>query len=198
VNILSRIRGSVTNNNGFWIGWLDLSALGLQLQSIITSQDYECLLFHCDEWRTKNSSSLFLLPWMTSVWRITPPCVPHQSYFTTDGLPPISSFWRQVPFKVKVKVTLRLTVSQSVCLGVEPRLGLMTRCFFLFETVSNRICYVSKKICNVSNEMCNTCATSYVTANNSRPMAYLILNVYVNERIQKWCLFYSQNKIVHC
>jgi hypothetical protein len=36
--------------------------------------------------------------------------------------------------KVKVKVTLRLTVSQSVCLGVEPRLGLMTRCFFLFES----------------------------------------------------------------
>jgi hypothetical protein len=24
--------------------------------------------------------------------------------------------------------------SQSVCLGVEPRLGLMTRCFFLFES----------------------------------------------------------------
>jgi hypothetical protein len=35
---------------------------------------------------------------------------------------------------VKVKVTLRLTVSQSVCLGVEPRLGLMTRCFFLLES----------------------------------------------------------------
>jgi hypothetical protein len=35
---------------------------------------------------------------------------------------------------VKVKATLRLTVSQSVCLGVEPRLGLMTRCFFLLES----------------------------------------------------------------
>jgi hypothetical protein len=31
----------------------------------------------------------------------------------------------------RVRVTLRLTVSQSVCLGVEPRLGLMTR--YLFE-----------------------------------------------------------------
>jgi hypothetical protein len=29
---------------------------------------------------------------------------------------------------VQVQVTLRLTVSQSVCLGVEPRPGLMTRC----------------------------------------------------------------------
>jgi hypothetical protein len=35
--------------------------------------------------------------------------------------------------QVKVKVTLRLSVSQSVCLGVEPRLGLMTRCFFLLK-----------------------------------------------------------------
>jgi hypothetical protein len=30
---------------------------------------------------------------------------------------------------VRVRVTLRLTVSQSVCLGVEPRLGLMTTYF---------------------------------------------------------------------
>ena len=36
----------------------------------------------------------------------------------------------------KVKVTLRLTVSQSVCLGVEPRLGLMTRFFFLYMKVT--------------------------------------------------------------
>jgi hypothetical protein len=33
---------------------------------------------------------------------------------------------------VKVKVTLRLTVSQSVSLGVEPHLGLMTRYLILF------------------------------------------------------------------
>jgi hypothetical protein len=38
------------------------------------------------------------------------------------------------PSQSQVKVTLRLTVSQSVCLGVETRLGLMTRCFFLFES----------------------------------------------------------------
>jgi hypothetical protein len=34
---------------------------------------------------------------------------------------------------LKVKVTLRLTVSQSVCLGVEPNLGLVTRYYFLSE-----------------------------------------------------------------
>jgi hypothetical protein len=36
--------------------------------------------------------------------------------------------------KVKVKVTLRLTVSQSVSLGVEPHLGLMTRYLLLFDS----------------------------------------------------------------
>jgi hypothetical protein len=30
------------------------------------------------------------------------------------------------------QVTLQLTVSQSVCLGVEPNLGLLTRVFFFF------------------------------------------------------------------
>jgi hypothetical protein len=34
---------------------------------------------------------------------------------------------------IQVKVTLRLTVGQSVCLGVEPRLGLMTRYLFLLK-----------------------------------------------------------------
>jgi hypothetical protein len=32
-----------------------------------------------------------------------------------------------VSVRVRVRVSLRLTVRQSVCLGVEPRSGLMTR-----------------------------------------------------------------------
>jgi hypothetical protein len=36
--------------------------------------------------------------------------------------------------QVKVKVTLRLTVSQSVSLGVESHLGLMTRYVLLFDS----------------------------------------------------------------
>jgi hypothetical protein len=36
-------------------------------------------------------------------------------------------------FQVKVKVTLRLTVSQSVSLGVEPHPGLMTRYLLHFD-----------------------------------------------------------------
>jgi hypothetical protein len=38
-----------------------------------------------------------------------------------------------VSVQVRVKVTLRLTVSQSVCLGVEPNLGQLTRVYFLLE-----------------------------------------------------------------
>jgi hypothetical protein len=48
------------------------------------------------------------------------------------------SLWRYLtppPHRfVKVKVTLRLTVSQSVSLGVEPHLGLMTRYLLLFDS----------------------------------------------------------------
>jgi hypothetical protein len=36
--------------------------------------------------------------------------------------------------KVRVKVTLRLTVSQSVSLGIEPHLGPMTRYLFLSDS----------------------------------------------------------------
>jgi hypothetical protein len=39
--ILSRVPGSVTNNNGFWIGWLDLLALRFQLQRIIRAHNQE-------------------------------------------------------------------------------------------------------------------------------------------------------------
>jgi hypothetical protein len=43
------------------------------------------------------------------------------------------------PFLVKVKVTLRLTVGQSVSLGIEPHLGLMTR-YLLFLRVTVLFC----------------------------------------------------------
>jgi hypothetical protein len=42
--------------------------------------------------------------------------------------------------KVKVKVTLRLMVSQSVSLGVEPHLDLMTRYLLLFDSYGLVLC----------------------------------------------------------
>jgi hypothetical protein len=41
-----------------------------------------------------------------------------------------------VATRVRVRVTLQLTVGQSVRLGVEHRLGLMTRYLFLYESCS--------------------------------------------------------------
>jgi hypothetical protein len=43
------------------------------------------------------------------------------------------AFFSRHLLSVKVKVPLRLTVSQSVCLDVEPLLVLMTRCMLLFD-----------------------------------------------------------------
>jgi hypothetical protein len=40
---------------------------------------------------------------------------------------------RTYKVRVRVRVTLQLTVSQSVCLGVEPNLGLLARDFFFFK-----------------------------------------------------------------
>jgi hypothetical protein len=39
----------------------------------------------------------------------------------------------QIHVQIQVQITLRLTVCQSVNLGVEPRLGLMTRCLLLLN-----------------------------------------------------------------
>jgi hypothetical protein len=47
--------------------------------------------------------------------------------------------------EVEVKVTLRLTVSQSVSLGVEPHLGLMTRYILLFDNYG--LAFVWRPLC---------------------------------------------------
>jgi hypothetical protein len=48
-------------------------------------------------------------------------------------LPSLLTYFRRVQLSTP-KVILRLTVSQSVSLGVEPRLGLMTRYVLLFDS----------------------------------------------------------------
>jgi hypothetical protein len=63
------------------------------------------------------------------------------------GLPhyraqPVNAVWGNSQVRsgqVRVRVTLQLTVSQPVCLGVEPNLGQLTRVYFLLE-ISFRQC----------------------------------------------------------
>jgi hypothetical protein len=91
--ILPRVYGSVTNNIGFWIRWLDLLMPSFTIalnhiqwhiqQLTITDYlqlapvwlDYDCLLFYCDwlrsdlrvnyEWRM-NYESILMYEWMRS------------------------------------------------------------------------------------------------------------------------------------
>jgi hypothetical protein len=58
-NVLLCVRGSVANNNWFWIGWFDLLALLLQLQSIITAHN---------QWLTNTRSILY---WTANVFSST-------------------------------------------------------------------------------------------------------------------------------
>jgi hypothetical protein len=45
-SVLSRVYGSVTNNNGFWIGWLDFKCKLLKLiHEVVNNTVYTCLLF---------------------------------------------------------------------------------------------------------------------------------------------------------
>jgi hypothetical protein len=53
-----------------------------------------------------------------------------QSHVTTDG----QSVYLGVKITFKVKVMLRLVVSQSACLGVKITLELVTRYYFLSES----------------------------------------------------------------
>jgi hypothetical protein len=55
------------------------------------------------------------------------------------SLPIIDLYVPESETQVKVKVTLRLTVSQSVSLGVEPHVGLMTRYLLIFERLKSKL-----------------------------------------------------------
>jgi hypothetical protein len=94
-SLFSRVRGSVINNNGLWIEWLDLLTPSCtvtinynHLQSSHSSTaedslhsllDYECHLFYCDwlcsdlligrffyEWFTRNHAWLLIYEWTTT------------------------------------------------------------------------------------------------------------------------------------
>jgi hypothetical protein len=113
----------VTNNNGFWIGWSDLLPTSLQLQLIITAHN-QCL------------SKIRSIPcWTTSVFSstVTDLVLIYESV-TYESRRTNKLSWTENSNQVKVKETLRLTVSRSVGLGLEPHLGPMTRYLFLSDS----------------------------------------------------------------
>jgi hypothetical protein len=98
--ILSRIGVGVTDNNGFWIRWLGLLALRLQLQPIITAHNqWLPKIRSIPYWSTcvfsspvtnaeqKNKCSLLELPSdliTTPVWRMLSWCTNELSFITSD------------------------------------------------------------------------------------------------------------------
>jgi hypothetical protein len=80
----------VTNNTGFRIGWLDL----------LTS--FTITLNHNQFTITHNTSAQFwsdLSLFWSELWLTVTELVQSQSYFTTGGLSPISSSWRQASWE---------------------------------------------------------------------------------------------------
>jgi hypothetical protein len=89
-------------------------------------------------WPLPAQSFLVLVPWdlrpyfTVSDLRLPFPSPPTTRRFTVELFDPASTRVTKLS-EVEVEVTLRLTVSQSVGLGVEPHMGLMTIYKFLFD-----------------------------------------------------------------
>jgi hypothetical protein len=88
---VSRVYGIVTNNNGFWIGWLDLLTPSFTASLLHNQSSVESFLLAC---RGLAPYSFSFYDWLLSQSQ-------SQSYFTTGCLPPISSSWCRVPWDLR-------------------------------------------------------------------------------------------------
>jgi hypothetical protein len=65
-DLLSRVRGSVTNSNGLWIGWLDLLTLLLQSVLIAISLQQLTINLQPNPWLPRARSVLILVLRLTA------------------------------------------------------------------------------------------------------------------------------------
>jgi hypothetical protein len=93
-----------------------------------------CRAPHWGPW--PDFSFSFLLPDNCFALRLGAPSLTRgrgrsRSYFTTDG---VSQYVLVLGTTLEPEVTLRLMVSQPVCQGIEPTLGLVTKYYFMSES----------------------------------------------------------------
>jgi hypothetical protein len=105
----------------------------------------------------------------------------------------------------KVKVTLRLMVSQSVNLGVEPHLGLMTRCLLLFDSYG--LVFVGRPLWREDGSVFCICCWPLPAQSFSGPSSLGLATTFYRlrfetslfvasyarwmNRIHEWTLFYN-------
>jgi hypothetical protein len=102
---------------------------------VVTIFLYNHLLHYCTF--TQLHVNLFTLSPVVSTYSVSLYIFTYSHF----EISPLTANWLG---QVKVKVTLRLTVSQSVSLGVEPHLGLMTR--YLLLSDSYRLVFVGRPL----------------------------------------------------
>jgi hypothetical protein len=102
--ILSRVQGSLTNNNGFWIGWLNL--LTLLLQSLLITINYSAIAKLPTSQITRTCSILVLVLFLNSL--------------TSDELRLTCEWVTNESWVLSLSLILRPTISLPVFLGINP------------------------------------------------------------------------------